>query len=255
MEEIYFRKSGKGKPIILIHGFCETHEVWDGLVEKLSQSFEVYSVDLPGFGGSTLPATPFTLDDISEKILRWVDNLEVNLPFLIGHSLGGYVGLAMARKAQQKISGLCLFHSTPHPDTDERKANRNRVIEFVKKNGVDPFVDTFVPGLFVNKNHPGMPGVFTMARRTSKETLLAYTAAMRDRASSVEFLQKFEKPVLVIAGENDSLISKESVLEFGCLVRKGNVQILENTGHMGMLEQTAKSSAILSEFIDSTERL
>jgi pimeloyl-ACP methyl ester carboxylesterase len=249
MRDIYYRKSGKGKPIILIHGFCETHEVWNEVAENLAQSFEVYSIDLPGFGQSPPSGTTFTINDISEKILEWTDALNINLYFLVGHSLGGYVALSMARKALQGISGLCFFHSTPYADTDERKANRNRVIEFVKKNGVDPFVETFVPGLFYDKNHPAMATVFAMARKTSKETLLAYTAAMRDRPSSVEFLQTIEKPVLVITGDNDNLISKESAVEFGNLARRGNVQILENSGHMGMLEQPAKATRILSEFI------
>ena len=133
MEEISFRKSGKGKPVLLIHGFCETHEIWNGFAEKLSEEFQVFAIDLPGFGESPLPETPFSIHDVAEKLLSWIDQQNIRLPFLVGHSLGGYVALSMAKQAQQKISGLCLFHSTPYPDNDDRKSNRNRVVEFVKK--------------------------------------------------------------------------------------------------------------------------
>jgi len=249
MEEISFRKSGKGKPVLLIHGFCETHEIWDGFAESLAKSFELFAIDLPGFGESPLPATSFSIHEIAGMILSWIDRRNMSAPFLVGHSLGGYVALSIAEQAQNKISGLCLFHSTPYPDNDDRKSNRNRVIEFVKKNGADPFIDTYVPGLFYDKKHPAIPGVYKIARETAEKTLLAYTAAMRDRPSSIDFLKKIEKPVLTIAGDKDNIISVETSLGFGRLAKISTVQVLENTGHMAMFEQPELAERILSDFI------
>ena len=249
MKEIFFRKSGKGKPVLLVHGFCETHEIWNGFAEKLGESFEVFVIDLPGFGESPLPATPFSVHEVAEKLLSWIDQENIRLPLLVGHSLGGYVALSMAGQSQQKISGLCLFHSTPYPDNDDRKSNRNRVIEFVKKNGVDLFIDTYVPGLFYNKKHPAIPQVYKIARKTSEKTLLAYTSAMRDRPSSIDFLKEFEKPLLIIAGDNDSIISVDTTLEFSRIAKASEVHILENAGHMGMLERPDEARRILSDFI------
>ena len=164
------------------------------------------------------------------------------------------MALSMADQVEEKFSGLCLFHSTPYPDSDERKSNRNRVIEFVTKNGVEPFVDTFVPGLFYNKTHPAIPAVYEIARKTSKETLLAYISAMRDRPSSVEFLRKMQKPVLTLAGEKDSIVGVDTTLEFGRFAIKSAVHILNETGHMGMLEQPEIASRILADFISVSNR-
>jgi len=249
MEEIFFRKLGKGKPVILIHGFCETHKIWNGLAEDLAEAYEVFSIDLPGFGESQLPPPPFSLAVIAEKLLHWIDQEKIVLPFVVGHSLGGYITLAMAEGAPEKIGGFCLFHSTPYPDAEEKKNNRNRVIEFVKVNGVGPFVDTFVPGLFFDKKHPAIPVVDKIARGTLQETLLAYTAAMRDRPSSIDFFKKFEKPVLILAGEKDTVISSESVQEYGHLANNGMVQILNDTGHMAMFEQPSRVRSLLKSFL------
>jgi pimeloyl-ACP methyl ester carboxylesterase len=249
MKIFFFQKLGAGKPVLLIHGFCETHEIWNGLAERLAATYEVFSIDLPGFGQSQLPPTPFSIADISEIILDWMDREKIDLPFVVGHSLGGYVALAMARRAPGKISGLCLFHSTPYPDADDRKINRNRVIEFVKANGVAPFVDTFVPGLFYDKKHAAIPIVDKIARRTSQKALLAYTTAMRDRPSSIDFLRTFEKPVLVLAGEQDGIIPIESVREYGVLAKRSEIQILSDTGHMAMFEQPVPVRNILAGFI------
>ena len=251
MVEIFFRKSGKGQPILLLHGFCETHEIWNGILEMLAEDYEVFAVDLPGFGQSALPKTPFSISEISEIVLNWLSKEKINLPFIVGHSLGGYVALSIARQAQLKIRGLCLFNSTPYPDSDERKSNRNRVIEFVEKNGVDPFIDAYVPALFYDKKHASIPFVFSIARRTSKETLIGYALAMRDRPSSIEFLKKIEKPVLTIAGENDSIVTLDTAVEFGRLARKNAVHILKNSGHMGMLEQPEAAVSILNDFVAS----
>lgn len=249
MEEIFFRKLGEGKPVLLIHGFCETQEVWNGLAESLAETFEVFSIDLPGFGRSPLPSTSFSIPDIAETVLHWLEQEKIVLPFVVGHSLGGYVTLAMAGIAPEKLSGFCLFHSTPYPDSEEKKANRDRVIEFVKANGVGPYVDTFVPGLFFDKKHSAIPFVDKIARPTRQETLLAYTAAMRDRPSSAHVLRKFGKPVLILAGDKDTVISKESVLEYGQLARNGRVQVLFDTGHMAMFEQPLMVRNILKSFI------
>ena len=249
MEDIFFQKFGKGKSVVLIHGFCESHEIWNGFAEELASSFQVFTIDLPGFGESSLPTVPFSIRDIARIVLRWMNQENITQPFIVGHSLGGYITLSMAQQAQQKIAGLCLFHSTPFPDNDDRKSNRNRIIEFVKRNGVDPFIDTYVPGLFYDKKHPAMPKVDQIARKTSERTLIAYTCAMRDRPSSIDFVREFEEPLLTITGDNDNIISTETALEFGRLAKISRMEILEKTGHMGMFERPVVAREILSDFI------
>src|ERR1043165_252005 len=144
MSSIFYRKLGKGHPIILIHGFCETHEIWNGFADKLAEKFEVFAIDLPGFGGSPLLPTPFSIQEVAVKVRDWIDQVGLQFPIVIGHSLGGYVALAMAKKSQENIAGIGLFQSTAYADSEERKTNRNRVIAFVKAHGADPFIDTFV---------------------------------------------------------------------------------------------------------------
>src|SRR5258708_34641420 len=100
MEEIFFRRLGRGKSVILIHGFCETHEIWDGYAEDLAGEFEVLAVDLPGFGESPIPSVPFSLPDVARKMQNWIDQHDVHAPFVVGHSLGAYVALALPQLEQ-----------------------------------------------------------------------------------------------------------------------------------------------------------
>ena len=191
MSRIYYQEKGKGHPLVLIHGFCETHEIWDRFADNLSDTFRVLLPDLPGFGKSPLPPTPFTIQDIGLAMLGWMDELHLDRPVVIGHSLGGYVALAMVDVQPGRFPGFGLFHSTAYADSEEKKENRNKVIDFVSRKGVQPFIDTFVPGLFYQKGNPHVMEIHQIASRTPAETLVAYAAAMRDRPSRVALLETF----------------------------------------------------------------
>lgn len=248
MSPIFYRKLGKGHPIILIHGFCETHEIWNGFADNLSEKFEVFAIDLPGFGASPMLPAPFSIEEIAAVVTNWFDQIHLKLPIVVGHSLGGYVALAMARKSPEKFAGICLFQSTAYPDSDDRKANRNRVIEFVKARGADPFIDTFVPGLFFNKSHQAIPETYRIARKTQAETLVAYAAAMRDRPSSTDSKAFFDKPVLVLGGGEDPIISAEITREHIGFFSDAEVHILKNVAHMAMFESPEEALEIVENF-------
>lgn len=251
MEEIFFKKYGKGKAVIFIHGFCETHEIWDGFIEPFTNHHEIIVLDLPGFGASPLPSTPFSIDDVAARVLRWTDEQHIDKPIVIGHSLGGYLALAMAGIASSKMAGLGLFHSTIFEDSDERKANRTKVIEFVSKHGVDPFIDTFVPGLFFDKHHPAISLVDKISRKTPLSTLVAYTLAMRNRSSYEEVFKKLEMPTLILGGEKDGIIPSEITSKHLQYNPKARLHLLPSVGHMAMYENPAEAQKIIGAFIQA----
>jgi pimeloyl-ACP methyl ester carboxylesterase len=250
MSSIHHQELGTGHPLVLIHGFCETHEIWKSVATELSKDFKVYLPDLPGFGKSPLPKTPFTIDEIGSLMVDWLQGqgLSLNRTVVVGHSLGGYVAMAMAVKNQKSVLGLGLFHSTAVADSEEKKANRNKTAEFVKANGVAPFVEVFVPGLFHQKDNPFIQRVTEIALTTPVETLLSYTLAMRDRPSREEWLKTFEKGFLIVAGENDSIIPLNVLEQQSGLAVKTHFKTLKNTGHMGMYEATNDTISVLRDF-------
>ena len=251
MPGIFHNESGKGHPIILLHGFCETCHIWDDFVPRLSDRFKVYCPDLPGFGKSTSLKSPFTINDVAAEVTQWIHELDLKRPVIIGHSLGGYVTLAIANKHEGMLAGIGLFHSTSLPDSDEKKLNRNKVIEFVNKNGVKPYIDTFVPGLFYDKKSPAMDRVTQIASVTRQEVLTAYLAAMRDRPDQTVLVARFAKPVLFLCGDRDELIPVESIQKQAKTAQKSTLRILQDVGHMGMIEAGAKSAREVVQFANS----
>lgn len=251
MSSIHYRTLGTGQPVVLLHGFCESNQIWGVYANLLSQRCQLIIPDLPGFGNSELPPAPFTIDAIAERLWQWLDQLEIKRPVLIGHSLGGYVTLAMTHQRMGSVPGFALFHSTAKPDTEEKKLNRDKVIAFVNKNGVAPYIETYVPGLFFRKDNPSIKEVYPIAYSTPAETLVAYAAAMRERPDRRKVLEDFEGPVLIIAGEKDDIIPLDSLMDQAIQLRKGRLSILSDTGHMGMLESTTRSVEICAQFVGS----
>ncbi len=248
MNQIFYQETGNGSPLVFLHGFCESHEIWRPLISDLSAQYKIIAIDLPGFGKSGMPPGHISIRNVAHSIIDLLISLRIEKCVLIGHSLGGYVALAMADERQDMFAGLCLFHSTAKPDPEEKKQNRNKTIEFVRKNGPLPFIETFVPGLFFKRDQNNLEEVHRMAIKTSKEAILSYSEAMRDRSDMTVFLKKFEAPVLFIAGTKDSIISVSSLEEQSKISDKGKIVVLDEAGHMGMYEHTVDSIKALKDF-------
>lgn len=248
MTSIFHQQFGTGKPLVFLHGFCETNEIWYQLKPLLSHNLRAFFPDLAGFGKSEVLKEPFAIEDVAGQMWTWLETIKVEKPILIGHSLGGYVALAMGRQRPGLVSGIGLFHSTALEDTPEKKENRNKVIEFIAKHGVDPFLDTFVSSLFYKKDHPDLPTINKICRQTKKDTVIAYTRAMRDRPDQLPFLKDFNGPILFLGGSEDTFVTPESLISQSKMAKNGVFECISGVGHLGMIEDPIASARIVNGF-------
>lgn len=253
MASINFKTRGKGLPIIFIHGFCETLEIWKSFVQKIEGDFQLITLDLPGFGQSELKTDTISIDEIGATMNNWVVEQGFEKPILIGHSLGGYVSLSMMSQNPELFSGLVLLHSTARADTEEKKQNRDKVKAFVRENGLQPFFDSFVPGLYYLKDHNSIPLAHKIASQTSESTFLAYTNAMRDRVSRESTLAQTKVLMLIIAGQNDAIIDVSSLEEQAQLSEKIEFYSLSNVGHMGFFEAEIDVVKIITDYANQVK--
>jgi pimeloyl-ACP methyl ester carboxylesterase len=248
---IAFSKNGKGPHLILIHGFCESKEMWISFAKELSPDYTVYCPDLPGFGESPINRDHISLEETAVIIHDWMVELGIHNPIVIGHSLGGYVTLALAELLGSDLKAIGLFHSTALPDDGEKKKTRNKTIQFIKKYGVDKFIESFVPPLFSEAHRAENKGKITelidLGKKSTKKGLLAFIAAMRDRKDRMEVWKTFQGPKLLIAGELDGAVK----IEASQLHKPYTTHYHEliGTGHMGMFEEKEKTSDIIKKFL------
>ncbi|WP_114747923.1 alpha/beta fold hydrolase [Pleomorphovibrio marinus] len=252
MPDIAFSSLGTGQPVILIHGFCETKELWEDFQPALSYSGQVFCPDLPGFGESKLTkGDPFTIDFVAEQMVKWLADLNIKDPILIGHSLGGYVALAILAMASENIKAVGLFHSTAFPDNKQKKLVREKAVKFVENYGSGPFVENFIPQLFSGphlERHKGtIAKLILRGKDIPSETIIAYSKAMRDRPDRVDVLKKFTGKKCFIAGEFDTAVSITASRQHQDWV--DDYLEIKQCGHMGMFEKPNETLVFLQQFI------
>ena len=229
---------GEGSPVILLHGFCEDAQMWEGLVNSL-KSYRFICVDLPGFGQSEA-FDKISIDGMAEIVKAVADHLELSQYILLGHSMGGYVAAAYARKYPNDLLGLGLIHSHPYGDTEVGKVGRNKGLKFIAKNGHGVFIRNLMPNLFpaiFKSEHPELlEFLITRAAAGPELGITAALIAMRDRSDNSMALEKINCPVLFVVGKEDTVIPLDSGLKQTSLPDIADIQILEDVGHMGMFE-------------------
>ncbi len=247
--------TGAGKPLVLVHGFCESRQVWRNILPALQDHYQVITLDLGGFGDSSdLLPHPTTTESLAEQIKQLLWHLGIDKAVWIGHSLGGYVSLAFAEKFPAQVQGLGLIHSTALPDSEDKKKVRQNVIEFVEKNGVKPFIDNFVEPLFYHKRHDELQAsihyVQQIAFQTSLKTVVEVTKAMRDRPDRTQVLSQAKYPVLLAIGREDGAVPFETYIPQLTLAPDTLVHIWAETAHMGMYERPEEMRQLLHYFVD-----
>ena len=102
-------RTGRGRPLLLLHGWPEFWLTWEPVMQRLAGSFELIAPDLRGFGDSDKPAGPFGPDDHATDMLALLDGLGVGTVGLVGHDVGGAVMQPLARRAPERVAGLFFF--------------------------------------------------------------------------------------------------------------------------------------------------
>jgi pimeloyl-ACP methyl ester carboxylesterase len=250
--KVYYCDKGEGEAIILLHGYLETSEIWAGFADKLSRRFRVISVDLPGHGLSKVYSENHTMEFMAGALKSLMENLHLPKAFITGHSLGGYVALAFLELYPGLLSGYCLFHSHPFPDRPEAIAKREREIKVVRAAKKYLLYPDNISQMYATRNL----GKFSEDLQRSKdiaatirdEGIIAVLNGMMNRPSRLKVMEEGKVPCLWILGRYDNYISCNDVISKVKLPSNARLEILENSGHMGFIEEQDLSVNLVSDF-------
>jgi len=255
MPQIHYYEEGEGPPIVLLHGFCESNTFWHTLSHELASQFRVICPDLPGFGKSPMSIQGFTLEKISDILVEWIKDLGIQKCVVIGHSLGGYISLEILRKYPNFVNGIGLLNSSAFEDSADKKANRNKLIDFIKKNNVAPFLSTFVPSLFYPNTIANHQNIIDQLRTEGKsiasKSVINYAAAMRDRVDSIDLITQHPDRILLISGEFDQNVPLETSRKMAGFLNEQNVHIVPESAHMSLFEQSEICYTAIERFVKS----
>ncbi len=255
--KIGYYDEGKGNVVVLLHGFGEDATIWDEQIKILQQNYRVIAPNFPGTAQSELIAD-LSIESMADSVqqllqLPALDISANNKIILIGHSMGGYVTLAFAEKYPELLLGWGLFHSTAIADSDEKKQIREKGIAFIEKNGPVAFIESTVGNLFSTKTKKVNPGLIKdflqRMNNFSGPSLVSYYKAMINRTDRTNVLKDAAVPVLLVLGKDDNAIPYDDTLRLAYMANKTYFYTLQQSGHMGMLEEQKKTNEILLDFI------
>ncbi|MDR1583094.1 MAG: alpha/beta hydrolase [Prevotellaceae bacterium] len=251
---VYINDTKKGeKTVVLLHGYLETNEVWADFTKLLKPHFRVITIDLPGNGLSGTNTGENSMEFMADVVAEVLNHSKINKTTIAGHSMGGYVALTFAEKYDELTEKLCLFHSTPNPDTEEKKQNRDREITLIEEGKLNLILKTNITNMFAGENLQRMEEAIAMitgnATISDPEGIIACLRGMKNRKDMNSFLSRFNKPLLLIFGKKDKYIPE--TVASGLIEKFPNAKtlILENSGHAGFLEEPETSSLSLIKFI------
>jgi pimeloyl-ACP methyl ester carboxylesterase len=249
--QIFYRTIGAGKPVVLVHGFAEDGDVWKNQIEFLKDHCYLIIPDLPGSGKSEL-INDMSIEGMAEVMKAIFLNEKIETCSMAGHSMGGYITLAFAEKYPAMLTSAGLVHSSAFADSEEKKANRLKSIEFVKKNGAYEFLKAVITDLFTEDWAAANTAIVDRQIEKSKnftdEAIIAYYQAMINRPDRTHVLKNFPKPILLIIGEHDKAVPFEQSMQQCYIPPVSYIHILRNSAHMGMFEEADKVNQAVLQF-------
>ncbi len=258
--EVFYHKSGFGLPVILLHGFGEDSSIWNECARELEKNCLLIRPELPGSGLSTFFTKEngnVSIEDYADIIYILLAHEKIEKCILLGHSMGGYITLAFAKKYGENLLAFGLINSTAYADGDAQKERRKKSIRIMEKYGPFEFLQQILPSLFADhfrETHRDLIEQYVEhAKKFQKETLIQYYRAMMLRPDNTAVLTQSKVPVLFVCGTDDTAAPLDDLLKQMHMPDISYIHILENTGHKSMFEAPEKLIRFIIEFKNGIE--
>jgi pimeloyl-ACP methyl ester carboxylesterase len=252
----FVKVEGEGIPILLLHSYWGSSELFDLPCSQLSINYKVIRLDFPGHGRSTSPESVFTFDEFASTIDFILQQLDINEQLnIIGHSMGGYAAMAFAKRYPQKIKALILMHS-PLCNADNHSIKlREREAGFLRKGKKELLLRTTLETNFAPGNEILFAEAFKKLNRISREVTtdgaLAAIHAINSREDSRQLIKSAGIPILIVIGKYDRVYRPDDMLKEISDLPAVKTIFLEKSGHLGFIEEEEILFSGLTEFLKS----
>ena len=248
--QVSYTDSGKGAVVVLLHGFLENSTMWDKVIPEICNTNRVLAIDLLGHGQTACLGYVHSMELMAEAVFAVLKSLRIRKITIIGHSMGGYVSLALAEKHPEMIRGLCLFNSTANSDSTARKKLRARASKMVQDNFTNLVRMSFV-NLFEEERKSlfksEIENALNKALKTPLQGYIACQEGMKIRPDRTNVLKNNTFKKLMIIGKKDPVLNSSDSLKEA---KQTNSEIVVlSGGHMSYIENKIDLTTALKKFI------
>ena len=248
-----YLESGKGRALVLLHGFPLNAEEWLAQLAAAPAGWRVIAPDMRGFRGTGSVDSPLnadmTVDDCASDVIALMSHLEIERAVICGLSMGGYVTLALVKKAPERVAGLVLANTRAGADSAEGRAARDRMIDLVRREGPSAVAREMLPKLLgetTKRDQPDLVDVVRgLAEANTADGLAAAIHAMKTRPDSTPMLGSIRCPTLVITSDEDTLIPPSESEKMASEIPGATLHVIPHAGHLSNLERPKEFSKAL----------
>lgn len=257
---LHFVDIGGGIPLVFLHGFPFSGAIWREQQKAFAGLYRLIIPDLRGHGGSASTAGVYEMDLMAADVFNLLDQLKIDKAIWIGHSMGGYVALAGYHMKPERFRALGLIGSQTSADDSVARERRSQLVEKVLQAGVrgaQVVTDAMIGRLFAQGITPDPELVEELTRLMLKADptgIVGTLKGMAARPDSTPLLPEMDIPFLALTGAKDVIIPPERAERMGEVAQTPTVIVVDDAGHMPMLEQPYATTEALRQFLESVQR-
>jgi 3-oxoadipate enol-lactonase len=253
--EIFYEVVGSGPPIVLLHPFPASHELWKPAAQALVSHYRVILPDLRGHGESGVGEGPATMEKHAADLARVLDHEEIQRAPFVGVSIGGYILFEFWRKYRARVEGLVLCNTKAQADTPEARTGRLQAAADVMERGTEPFFESMLPKLLGKTTHRTRPdlveGALRMMRKMSPEGVTLVQRGMAERPDSVEMLKTINVSIVIVTGDEDILTGVAEADLMRQNIPGSQMKVIAKAGHYSPWEQPEEVGKLVRQFLDT----
>lgn len=236
---ISYTDVGNGNPLVLIHAFPTDERLWDPQREELKKYFRVITLDLWGFGKSaSANGRAITMTEYADEVKKLLDELHIDKAIIGGESMGGYIALAFYEKYADSVDGLILSDTQSIADSEETKQKREATAIDVLEHGTEKLIESFMPkALTARAPEQTKRFLKNILKAQNSNAVASALRGMALRNDTSYLLQKSTLPILIITGEEDTLISPQQSENMHQAAKNSRLVVLSNAAHLSNLER------------------
>jgi 3-oxoadipate enol-lactonase len=254
--KLYYAESGNpsGTPILLIHGFPFSHEMWKPQIEALGKNHRVIVHDVRGHGQSDTGDGQYTLEFFVDDLIGLLDHLKIEKAVVCGLSMGGYVALRAIERNPERFCALILCDTRSEADSNEARLKRAATLLTVKQRGVAAFASGFVTAVFAAESFTLRPQVVdtikNIIRRNPSLGICGALLALASRTDTTASLSRIDVPTLILVGEHDALTPPAAARAMQEKIRDAELHVIAHAAHMSNLENAEEFNRHMLGFLD-----
>ena len=250
MSKIYISDTGQGFPLVLVHGYLGSSEMWCLQRDYLSKFFRVISPALPGFGESHEAESLDSINDMAKFIINIIDEKKIDNFNLLGHSMGGMIVQEIAKIAGDRINKLICFATGSIGEIPGRFELIDETRRRLKEEGADISFSRVPQKWFVkgdkDKNYYLCENA---VKNVSLETADNALVAMKNW-SGIDYLKNIKNQTLIVWGDRDTSYNFDQVDTLNKGITNSRLEIFKGCSHNVHLEEPDKFNDLIKSFID-----